>query len=311
MTPFQGKLRIRHLEIVLTVSECGSLSKAAAQLRMTQSGLSRAITEIEELAGGRLFERTGKGTACTPLGTAMCRHARILMGDFAKAATELAAVSSGEAGSVTIGCFSMFSGWPLAEAVRRFRAEFPRVSLTIRIGMHETLMEDLDAAQLDVLISRQLASLDPGIYRWLPLLTDSVVLAGAAEHPLARRQAVNLADCAAYPWVTAPARTRLRTELETRLHDSGCPVPDIVGALSLEFATEMLADARHLCMLPGSVAAVLQRRGVLQVLPVALGLQGSPLAAIWRRERSSTRPVRAFAATLAEVIRAEPALRDS
>ena len=76
MTPFRGKLRIRHLEIVLTVAELGNLSKAATQLHSTQSGLSRAIAEIEELVGARLFERTARGTTCTPLGETMCRHAR-------------------------------------------------------------------------------------------------------------------------------------------------------------------------------------------------------------------------------------------
>ena len=118
MTPFQRKLRIRHLEVVLAIADFGSLSKAAVQLHMTQSGLSRAITEVEEIVGGRLFERTGKGMVSTQLGEAMCRHAQVLLGDLDTAETDLRAVANGDLGSLSVGCFSMFSGWPLAEAVR-------------------------------------------------------------------------------------------------------------------------------------------------------------------------------------------------
>jgi DNA-binding transcriptional LysR family regulator len=203
MTPFKGKLRIRHLEIVLMVADQGSLSKAASQLRMTQSGLSRAIAEVEECVDGRLFERSTKGMVCTPLGLAMCRHAGILLSDFGKAEADLAAVSRGELGSLTVGCFAMFSGWPLAEAVRAFRETHPQVALTIQIGTHERLIEDLDSGALDVLISRYTSSLDPLIYRSISLLNDNVVLTCAAGHPLAASPNLKLADCARYPWLTA------------------------------------------------------------------------------------------------------------
>lgn len=305
MTPFQGKLRIRHLEIVLTVSELGNLSKAAAQLHSTQSGLSRAIAEIEELVGARLFERTAKGTTCTPLGEAMCRHARLLLTDFRKAEIDLAALSRGDEGSLTVGCFSMFAGWPVAEAARAFRQASPRITLTIEIGTHERLIEDLDAGALDVLISRFSATVNPQIYRSTTLLEDAVVLACATRHPLAGRPGATLADCVAYPWITALPGSRIRGELEMSLSQAGLAIPDMIGALSLEFGREMLLDGQYLWMLPGSVAAIGQARGELAVLPVQLGLRRSPLAAIWRRDRPSTRQARAFAAQLQQAILAD------
>ena len=86
------------------------------------------------------------------------------------------------------------------------------------------------------------------------------------------------------------------------LRAAGVPLPPMVGALSLEFAIEMVATGEYLCMLAGSVARRVQTRGALHVLPVDLALDTPPLAAIWRRERSSTRQVREFAAVLASVV---------
>ncbi|MCK9510863.1 MAG: LysR family transcriptional regulator [Pigmentiphaga sp.] len=303
MTPFQGKLRIRHLEIMLVVAELGNLSKAAEQLDMTQSGLSRAIVDMEECVGGQLFERTPRGTKPTMLGRVLCTHANRLLGDFRKAQTDLAAVLRGDLGSLTVGCFSMFSGWPLPQAARRFRDQSPRVALSIEIGGAERLLEDLDAGALDMVVGRSPAGPNPQIYRTLALLNDPPVLACARQHVLAEQPSVALADCIAYPWVTALPGSRFRLELERRLADLGCEMPPMIGALSIEFGRELIANRDYVWMLPGSVAQVMQARGEVHVLPVALDLRESPLSIIWRRDRSSTRHVRAFAAILAQIVR--------
>ncbi|WP_420225633.1 LysR family transcriptional regulator [Pigmentiphaga litoralis] len=303
MTPFQGKLRIRHLEIVLLVAEHGNLSKAARHLHMTQSGLSRAMAEMEEAVGGRLFERSAKGMRATALGVAVCRHANVLLGDFRKAETDLAAIARGELGSITIGCFSLFSGWPLVDAVAAFRRAHPKVELSVDIGTHERLVEVLDTGALDVLISRTPATLNRDTYRIVPLINDPVVLTCAPDHPLASSDAPTWAECAVYPWISALPSARIRVELMGRLSEANVQPPDIVGALSLEFGRDMLSAGPYLLMLPGSVAHMQERRGMLHVLPVDLKLRRSPLAAMWRRDRPSTRQTRAFVSMLAGVIK--------
>jgi DNA-binding transcriptional LysR family regulator len=311
MIPFKGRLRVRHLEIVLTVAESGNLSRAATQLHTTQSGLSRAIAEIEELVGARLFERTAKGTGCTPAGEAMCRHARQLLADFRRAEVELAAVTRGDEGSLTVGCFSMFAGWPMAPAVQAFQSRYPRVMLTVEVGTHEQLVDQLDAGTLDVLISRYGASVNPQVYRSMTLLHDEVVVVCANSHPLARRPESTLGDYLRYPWITALPGSRIRGELERRLLNQGHPVPEMVGALSPEFSMELVQRGAYLWLMPGSVAAVLQARGSLTMLPELPPLQRSPMSAIWRRDRPSSRPVRAFSVMLAQAIRADKALLQS
>ena len=302
MTPFQGKLRIRHLEIMLLVTEFGNLSKAAVQLNMTQSGLSRAIVDMEECIGGQLFERTSKGMKPTSLGAALCRHANRLLSDLRKAEIDLAAISRGDLGSLSVGCFSLFSSWPLPDAVRKFRENSPRVTLSVEIGAHEKLLEDLDSGALDILISRSPPGLNREIYRTTPLLTDPVILVCSIQHPLAMLPTVTLADCVQYPWITALPGGRVQLELENKLREHGCELPASVGALSVEFGREMVSTNEYLWMLPASVAAVFQARNELHVIPVALGLTEPPLSAIWRRDRSSTQHVRAFASILTRVI---------
>ncbi len=52
---------MRHLRVVATIAETGSLTKAAAALRLSQPGLSAQLRRIEQLLGGRLFDRGSNG----------------------------------------------------------------------------------------------------------------------------------------------------------------------------------------------------------------------------------------------------------
>lgn len=303
MTPFHGKLRARHLEVILSVSDLGNLSRAAEQLHMTQSGLSRAVAEVEEMVGGRLFERSAKGMAPTALGTVMCRHAALLLGDMRKAEADLAAIASGGAGALSIGCFSMFARWPIADAILRFRRASPGVQLTVEVGSHETLIDKLDAGAIDLLVSRNPKFLHGETYRTVDLLDDGVVLACSPAHPLARGQAT-LQDCLAHPWITSPPGSRMRELLLGELREQGLVPPTLVGALSLELGRELMESGEFLWQLPGSIGRHLASRGEVVVLPVSFQLSIGPLSAIWRRDRSSTRASRAFIVALRETVAA-------
>ena len=57
------RIRLRHLEVLLTIARHGSLTAAAAALDITQPAMSQWLADIEAAAGARLFER---GSAPAP-----------------------------------------------------------------------------------------------------------------------------------------------------------------------------------------------------------------------------------------------------
>ncbi|MET4576545.1 LysR family transcriptional regulator [Ottowia thiooxydans] len=297
MTPFRGKLRARHLEVVVAVSELGNLSRAAEQLHMTQSGLSRAVAEVEEIVEGRLFDRTAKGMTCTDLGSALCRHALLLLSDMRQAELELKSISSGSTGNLVVGCFSMYASAALADGIARFMEVAPRVQIGIEVGSHESLIEQLDYGRIDLFISRSFPGMQGTQYRYVELIQDDVVLGCHPQHPLAHAKAT-LGDCVQYPWVSAPAGSMMHQWLNERIRAEGLACPRIVGVLSLELGRSLIMQGQMMWLLPGSIAQQLATRGEIVVLPIALNMQLGPLAAVWRRERSSTRAMREFIVAL-------------
>ncbi len=68
-------MTLQQIRYALTVSECGSMSRAASRLFVTQSALSCAIRDLEVEVGITIFMRTGKGVSITPDGTEFLMYA--------------------------------------------------------------------------------------------------------------------------------------------------------------------------------------------------------------------------------------------
>jgi DNA-binding transcriptional LysR family regulator len=62
------RLKLRDLRLLVAVAEWGSMAKAAAHLNLPQSGVSKAIVELEHTFGVRLFDRTAQGAEPTLYG---------------------------------------------------------------------------------------------------------------------------------------------------------------------------------------------------------------------------------------------------
>lgn len=53
--------RLRQLQLLVALQQCGSVLQAAASLHMSQSAATQALAEMERVLGVRLFERHARG----------------------------------------------------------------------------------------------------------------------------------------------------------------------------------------------------------------------------------------------------------
>jgi DNA-binding transcriptional LysR family regulator len=72
-------IELRHLEALAAVCETRSLSRAAEQLGLTQSGISRRIASLEETLDVHLLERGNSGVLLTGAGRVLARHATAII----------------------------------------------------------------------------------------------------------------------------------------------------------------------------------------------------------------------------------------
>ena len=61
-----SRLKLRHLQALVTVHGLRSVQASAHELSRTPSAVSKSIAELEGIVGTRLFERTRRGLLPTP-----------------------------------------------------------------------------------------------------------------------------------------------------------------------------------------------------------------------------------------------------
>lgn len=69
-------MTLQQLRYILTISETGSINKAAGLLYVAQPSLTSAIKELEKEIGITIFNRTGRGVSLTSDGAEFLLHAR-------------------------------------------------------------------------------------------------------------------------------------------------------------------------------------------------------------------------------------------
>src|SRR6476660_1001708 len=127
-------VELRHLAALEAVAGEGTFGRAAEKLGYTQSAVSQQIATLERIVGERLVERPGgpRPVTLTEAGRILLGHAESIVARLQAAQADLAAFSSGEAGSLTIGTFQSVGAKILPEMLRRFVAAWPNVDIQLR-----------------------------------------------------------------------------------------------------------------------------------------------------------------------------------
>src|SRR5690349_9026068 len=124
-----------------------SFTRAAAELFVTQSAVSRQIQALEEFVGETLFERRHKALALTPAGVAYHRSVAAALDQLREATRKLRDARRGHVLTVTT-TVSFASAW-LVPRLARFRRENPGIDVRIT-ATHEVV--DLERDGIDVAV---------------------------------------------------------------------------------------------------------------------------------------------------------------
>lgn len=196
-------LDVRRMVLLAAVIDSGSMTAAAEALTYTTSAVSQQLRRLEKEVGQPLLQRQPRGIVPTEAGLVLADHARRITRQLAAAEADLAQVAGLRRGKLTVGTFPTVGGSLLALAVSRFRTAHPGVRLTVRSGRLEQLTEMLDSGDVDLSLLWDYAwnRVDPSAYALTHLLDDPTMLVVSADHPLADRKRVDMADLAAEEWV--------------------------------------------------------------------------------------------------------------
>ena len=198
-------MTIQQLNYVITISEKGSLNKAAEVLYVTQPSLTSAVRELEKELGITLFNRGGKGVTLTNDGAEFIQYARQVVNQYDRLLEKY-----GKGGNLRkkfgISCqHYSFAVKSFVEMVKHFDTD--EYEFAIRESKTRDVIEDVAAGKSEVgilylsdfnrkaigkfLKSSQLEfhpliNCEPYVYLW-------------KGHPLAKQKSIRLQELQDYP----------------------------------------------------------------------------------------------------------------
>src|SRR4030095_4859660 len=116
------------LSVFACVVKHQSYAKAAEELKLTPSGVSRIITRLEDRLGARLLQRTTRKLSLTEAGARFhARSAQILV-DLVDAEAEVQKTALHPRGTLKLSASVFFGRRYLAPMLRQLSARFPELS---------------------------------------------------------------------------------------------------------------------------------------------------------------------------------------
>ncbi|MDR6775322.1 LysR substrate-binding domain-containing protein [Azospirillum sp. BE72] len=285
------RLSMRQLNVVVAVDQYRSIVRAAQHLNLTQPTVTKTLQDAEAAVGSPLFDRTNRGVEPTAAGTALARHARLVLAQLTHAEEELTDLRDGAGGRVAVGSLIAASVRLLPEAIIRLKKARPRVSVAVREGANDILVPALRRGELDVVVGRLPEYREREGIEQEPLYREIACLTVRAEHPLAGRDKPSLAELAAWEWILPSPETTLRRQVEKVFYDVGVATPvQVIESVSLVNNLRLLLDANFIGIMPFQAIRTLAKSGQVRILPVPLTETLGPVG-ISRRAGSELSPV--------------------
>lgn len=189
-----GVLHLDLLRSFFTISEFGSLSKAAEQLHVSQSTLTRQMQALETAIGGQLLERGHGGVALTAAGHALLEGMRPVVARADIVVAEARKLARGQSVSLRIGYLMSAAGEYLNPALAALRQSQPGTKVRLVDLSPGGQIAALRRGELDVVV---LGNINAAIAREFfvrRIATFPVVVALPETHVLAAGKDIALAD---------------------------------------------------------------------------------------------------------------------
>ncbi|MDM9647147.1 LysR family transcriptional regulator [Rhizobium sp. S163] len=248
-------MELRHIRYFLAVAEEQNFTRAAAKLGIGQPPLSQQIRDLENEIGAALFHRVPHGAELTEAGSAFLPEARAAIASAEKAKLAAQRATRGETGRLALG-FTASSAFNTAVSgtIRRFRGQWPDVSLSLTEMNSNWLMEKLMRQEIDAAFIRPGLE-DPKDVYLKRLADEPMLIALPAHHALAKLKTVPLSALSGEPFILFPRTVGLSLydDIVRGCRDAGFELVVTQEAPQIPSVINLVAADLGVSIVPGSL----------------------------------------------------------
>ena len=256
-------MEFNDLRAFVSVADTGSVSRAAAQLCVTQSAATRRIQRLETSIGTSLLDRQTRPVSLTGTGQVVLERCRRLLSDFRE--VHAAANNHFSMREIKIGVAHALTEVALTEPIERVRRKFPKVALRLRTGWSHGLLERVRAGTLDAALiflpeGEHLPSEIVGKAVGQDRLLIIAAKRGTGFHPR------KIQELAGANWILNPEGCAARATLRQKLLRASIEMTVAVETYNYDLQLTLVARNRGISLVPERILTRRRMKSSLRVV---------------------------------------------
>jgi DNA-binding transcriptional LysR family regulator len=255
-----------HLYYFYVVARQGSFSKAAEELRISQSSISVQIKQFETSFERRLFDRVRSGVELTESGHILFQYAEKVFTDVEEIYSRLEEMDHQIRGSITVGTVNSIGIYMLPEFLQAFHSDHPDVKVAVDFGPPRDLAHRVILGRVDFAVlpsNRRYDGLTGSV-----LTRNKLFLITPPDHPLASKARVVPSDLEKFPFLGYEEGMELRAILDTLFRRMSLRVEFAMESSNVATIKHMVLAGLGIALLPETAVGEEIRRGLLARLDV-------------------------------------------
>jgi len=227
----------------------GSIRRAAENLHVTPSSISRMIAVLEQDFGAPLFERTRTGMRLTAAGQVLSRQTQRMFRDLDRVRAAIDDLRGIRRGQVSVygpeGLVAEF----LPRVLSEFQTKYPAISCQVHFGSTDRIVEAVVDDETDIGITFNGPN-RPDLATMAELVQPLKCLVGP-RHPLADKTEVSLKDVLAFPLALPETSFGMRRMIDEAIAREKLTPSVSINTNSLELAKRMAMTGTAIAFMPG------------------------------------------------------------
>lgn len=282
-------MNLKQLEAFTKVAECGSFSRAAKTLFLTQPTISAHIASLEKELKVRLFVRNTKEVSLSEDGKVLYQYARQMI-ELEKTIEQVfLGEDTTETRSITIATSTIPGQYLLPEILAKFTEKYPKEQFVIMEMDSAEVIEKVTSGMADIGFTGTV--LEKTHCRYIPFYKDELVMV-MPDTPFYRETITKAKESDGMKWIkTVPFIMReegsgTRKETEDYLEKMGVQVEDLNVILSIdntELIKRSVKNGMGMAVMSKLAATDLVESGNVIELPFAAEYGGRNLNVVYNK----------------------------
>ncbi len=275
-----SRLKLRQLSLLQAIDRHRTLGRVAAEMRVSQPAITKALREAEDIFGSRLFERTSRGLVPTPAGEAVLHYAQRWLAELEATSRVLTSLEAGRSGRLRLGLTQQVPQQLLSAALTHLLDRTPRVAVMTREGTTDELVASLVARELDCAIGRSYDGDATGLVQEAIHQQEPCLVVAAKSVKRLSRGPLDWARLAQLDWILPPPNTPMRRTYNAIFVGAGVqpPVPMLESTSIRSMEMVLRTEPNAITILARDVVADMERAGHWGALPYRLSWNLPPVS---------------------------------